>query len=221
MGGAVERIPLPPGSCAAIDASMLSIPSQILAAYRQRATVDTDVLRKKDPIHINNSYRTIIAAATIALENARINDGSPTSALLLGGGNCFDIPLEWLATRFDKVTLVDINPDRAEDSLNRIPSHLRPKVDIVIADVTGIQGELANKIQAAATTSTNADDFLTKLTVSLDTMTVRDKAPQLGTDYTFVSSHLLMSQFYRCLIMELAIHLILLLQIFLKLHNFD
>jgi len=56
--------------------------------------------------HLNHSRNLIIAAADIALEEHDSNE--PTRALIVGAGNCLDIPIKELVSRFDEVYLLDL-----------------------------------------------------------------------------------------------------------------
>lgn len=79
------------------------------------------------------------------LEGAGSHSGS---ALVLGLGNGLDIPLEELATRFEKVVAVDMDDEAMSRALSRLPKKLQKKVLCIQEDLTGLMLPLSNKIDS-------------------------------------------------------------------------
>jgi len=78
--------------------------------------------------HLENSCRVILAASDRCARREQ--------ALVLGSGHGFDLPLEELAGRFDRVTLVDaVHPLSLRWRARRLPN-----VALATADVTGRRG---------------------------------------------------------------------------------
>jgi hypothetical protein len=140
--------------------------------------------------HMERSKRHILSTADKAL--ARAPEGKTRKALILGAGNCLDIPLVGLAQRFDEVTLVDIDREGTEEAVREMDPALQRKMKIVVADVSGVMGEYTKIIKSAATLR-SVDQFRSVVS-SLSQISVANKAPDLGDDFTFVSSQLIMSQ---------------------------
>jgi hypothetical protein len=79
----------------------------------------------------------------------------PRLAVVLGAGKAYDLPLEELAQRFERVVLVDIDADALAETCNAtIKAALRPRVELRSMDVTGMTGRLARGIEAALDSST-------------------------------------------------------------------
>ena len=140
--------------------------------------------------HITNSKQAIIETANLAL--TRAPKDKPTKVFVLGSGNCFDIPLEKLA-EFDQVTLVELNGESTEKAVQRLAPDLQKKISIVVADIAGATKEFTTAIKSTADTSSSMEQFLTEASPIPRTVSVTG-GPDLGNDYTFVCSQLIMSQ---------------------------
>ena len=173
--------------------SVLSIPPATIDAFvAMNASIRSnhERLRAVYAEHVTNSKGAISKTAERAL--SRAPEGKQKTALILGAGNCLDIPLVDLTTKFDKVTLVEVDHKSTEAAVKELPRELQRKTEIVAADVTGFVGDFAGKIQPATVSS--LPEFLRRATTIAKQTDVRGKGPDLGTDYTFVSSQLVMTQ---------------------------
>ena len=144
--------------------------------------------------HLAKSKEEILRTATVALDRAP--KGQTTKALLLGVGNGLDIPLQELAEKFDHLTVVELDGKSTEKAIKQLSPDLQKKFRLVVADVTGIIGEYCEKIDGISDNSRYALSFFHKA----EQMTKNaieepiGRAPDVGNDYAFVSSHLLLSQ---------------------------
>ena len=78
----------------------------------------------------------------------------PRLAVVLGAGKAYDLPLEELAQRFERVVLLDIDADAlAETCKATIKEALRSRVELRSMDVTGVTARLARGIEAALDSS--------------------------------------------------------------------
>jgi hypothetical protein len=92
--------------------------------------------------HVDQSRRLILAAAE-AVE--------PRRAIVLGAGNCAEIPLAELAARFDEIVINDVDEKLLDEGL--AAAHLddaaAKKIRCHVADLTGATEPLLEKIAAA------------------------------------------------------------------------
>jgi len=146
--------------------------------------------------HRGNSKREILATARAAIERAPSD--RPRKAIILAAGECTDIPLRELAedSRLDEITLVDIDRRGVEEAVRGLPLHYRRKIKIVTADLTGIGGELVSAVTALESREPKPSklDFLRGIKKIVDGLRVRGRGPELGGDYAFVCSQLVMSR---------------------------
>ena len=78
--------------------------------------------------HIAQSRRAILEAVRLVRE--------PGTALVLGAGQCREVPLEELARTFDRVVLVDLDEASMSSAVDRLSGPLRRRVEIRVSDVT-------------------------------------------------------------------------------------
>lgn len=176
-----------------IHPSAQSIPAETVASFvKINAAIRRNHEQWKNIYaeHINNSKASILHTAERAL--SRTPHGKRKKALILGAGNCSDIPLPELTDRFDEVTLVEIDNESTERAVKDLSPAQQKKIKIVAADVTGIVGEFAEGINQTLTSP--LPDFLVRAAEVIREIDVTEKNPDLEDDYTFVSSHLVMSQ---------------------------
>lgn len=140
--------------------------------------------------HLIKSKKAILTTAERAI--SRAPDGIKKKALILGAGSCLDIPLAELADRFDEVTLLEVDFNSTETAVRNLTLERQRKIKIIAADATGIMGEFAGNIQRA--TASPLPDFLRIGAKIVHNTDPKEKAPDIGHDYTFVSSQLVMSQ---------------------------
>jgi hypothetical protein len=142
--------------------------------------------------HVVKSEQQIVATARDALVSAPPDQ--PTRALILGGGSCNDIPLKYLVAAFDHTTLVDISPAAAERAITQLPEGLLGKVSLVGAEASGILGTFASSMQELADSHADFHSFADAAAAHMASVEANDAPPKLAAPYTFVSSHLVMSQ---------------------------
>lgn len=75
----------------------------------------------------------------------------PRLAVVLGAGKAYDLPLEELARRFERVVLVDIDAEAmaASSAAAVREAQLRARLELRPMDVTGVSARLARGIQQA------------------------------------------------------------------------
>lgn len=78
----------------------------------------------------------------------------PGRVVVLGAGNCAEIPLAELVARFEHVTLNDVNGQLLEGAVAAaaLDEQARAKVDLHVADLTGVTETLVEKISTALAT---------------------------------------------------------------------
>lgn len=78
--------------------------------------------------HIQRSQLGILEAARLVRNRG--------TALVLGAGRCWEIPLQDLAAQFDRVVLADLDEPSMIAAVSTIPPPLQRKVEIRVSDVT-------------------------------------------------------------------------------------
>jgi hypothetical protein len=80
-----------------------------------------------------------------------VDVGRRESALIVGAGKIYDIPLRKLAERFARLILIDIDLDAMQESVERsdLPPSLRENLLLVQADVTGINDVFLERVRKA------------------------------------------------------------------------
>ena len=88
----------------------------------------------------------------------------PRLAVVLGAGKAYDLPLEELARRFERLVLVDIDAEAmaASSAAAVRDPKLRARLELRPMDVTGVAGRLARGIEAAMA-SPSPEDSLEQL----------------------------------------------------------
>jgi len=140
------------------------------------------------------SKKVIQETALLALKNAHKEGNSPTRAILLGTSTCTDIPLPWIANRFDETTIVDIDKWSVTTGFKQLSPTLRRKVNVVVTDLTGVGEDFKSALDTAKRQSSSGFDFLQRGNALFSEVSVEGCAPDLGKDYDFVCSHLVASQ---------------------------
>jgi hypothetical protein len=91
----------------------------------------------------------------------------PRLAVVLGAGKAYDLPLEELAQRFERLVLVDIDAGALAETCNAtVKAALRPRVELLPMDVTGVSARLARGIQeiiGGGTDAKSVEDSLQNL----------------------------------------------------------
>jgi len=178
-----------------IDPSLEAMPSEIREKYvTWNSSLDADFAEYwyLQAEHIALSQQHIAMTADEALRRAP--SGSPRRALLLGAGNCYDTPIAALADAFDSVTLVDVDTQASERTLASLTGRQLGKISLIGADVSGTMGPLLSDIYRLSKEHASYADFAAALTPVVDELPIFGVQPDIGRDYTFVSSQLLMTQ---------------------------
>lgn len=85
--------------------------------------------------HSPDHLRTIAASVEHAL--AARAPAAPGAAMVLGAGACTEVPLRRLAETCDSVLLVDVDVAGMTRARDELPAHLRPRINLLQADLTG------------------------------------------------------------------------------------
>lgn len=85
----------------------------------------------------------------------------PRLAVVFGAGKAYDLPLEELARRFERVVLVDIDAEAmaASSAAAVRDAKLRARLELRPMDVTGVAGRLARGIEAAMASPSPEDSL--------------------------------------------------------------
>jgi len=121
--------------------------------------------------HVAESARMILAAAAHA---------GRRRAIVLGAGKCQEIPLAELTAQFKHVLLVDLDRAALDEGLASaaLAHESRRKIDVVIADLTGLTDALTRRWREAIAGSPDPHDAIERFSA------VADKAQpaMLGTN---------------------------------------
>jgi hypothetical protein len=153
--------------------------------------------------HFAKSKEAIIATAKIALD--RVPKGQPKKALIFGIGHGFDTPLEELARSFDHITIVDCDKKSSEKAIMQLPPELQPKIKLVVDDITGVTHKYAIEMKEILKSSKKLTDFEKSAKEITDRMAAETtgRPPDVGKDYAFACSNLVLSQLGRLAYTEL------------------
>jgi hypothetical protein len=138
--------------------------------------------------HIGNSHGRILQAADAAQGRER--------ALVLGAGNCTEIPLEALAERFKQVVIVDLDRESLEQAVAALPPGIQKRVEIRVSDVTSFAQPMMERIRTAIEASATAKEAFENLGEILDAVPHFEKPPALP-DADLVVSSLVLSELDR------------------------
>jgi hypothetical protein len=138
--------------------------------------------------HIANSRRRILEAASLC--------GRHSTVLVLGAGNCTEIPLEELARRFDEVVLLDLDGASMAAAVEELPDELIPKVHLSIADVTRFAAPLMQRLWRAVDESENAAQAFERIAAALHSVEASDPLRALP-DADLIVSSLVLSELHR------------------------
>lgn len=180
---------------ARIDASLAVMPPEATVSYAwMNESTMQDYLANPTTQwdHLLRSMQAIRSTAQAALRRSR--PGEQRRALILGAGNCLDIPLEEIVDTFDHTTLVDVHVTSTEKALADLPSRLLGKVSLVGADVSGIMAGFITDMQRLGEEQATYDGFTAAAAAKVDSFDPKNKQPDVGRDYTFVCSQLLLTQ---------------------------
>jgi hypothetical protein len=91
-------------------------------------------------------------------------------ALVLGPGRCQEIPLAELAAQFDEVLLADQDYSVVAAGLAAadLPAESHAKLELRVADLTGLAGPLVRGWQSAVSAATDAQDAIGRMSAVVD-----------------------------------------------------
>jgi hypothetical protein len=137
--------------------------------------------------HVAESRRLIAAAGDTA---------HPGRAVVLGAGNCAEIPLAELAARFERVTLNDVDGELVEQGIVSagLDAAARAKIDVQVADLTGVTQTLLDKFDAAHLAASDPEQAIDEMARLVDDQTV-DAMPLAGK-YDLVVASCVLSQLH-------------------------
>jgi hypothetical protein len=138
--------------------------------------------------HVANSNRRILEAASLCERR--------TTALVLGAGNCTEIPLEELAGSFEQVVLADLDEASMTAAVEDLPDELIPKVRVSVGDVTRFAAPLMQGLLRAVETSETAEQAFERIEKVLSGLETDDTPPTLPEADLVVSS-LVLSELHR------------------------
>jgi hypothetical protein len=138
--------------------------------------------------HVANSHRRILEAAAQCERHSKV--------LVLGAGNCTEIPLEELARGFDEVVLTDLDDTSMAAAVEDLPDDLIPKVHVQVEDVTAFAAPLMRRLWQAVETSETAEVAFVRIGATLSGLEADDAATKLPAADLVVSS-LVLSELHR------------------------
>jgi hypothetical protein len=138
--------------------------------------------------HLENSHRRILEAAGRSERRS--------VALILGAGNCTEIPLEGLARMFVEVVLVDLDEESMAAAVADLPADLIPKVRLRVDDVTTFAAPLMRRLRQSVVASDAAEQAFGEIEKALDQLEAKESPFQLPEADLVVSS-LLLSELHR------------------------
>jgi hypothetical protein len=138
--------------------------------------------------HVANSQRRILEAASACERRS--------TALVLGAGNCTEIPLEELARSFDEVVLTDLDDASMAAAVEDLPEDLIPKVRLQVEDVTGFAAPLMQRLWQAVEKCETAEQAFERIGESLSGLEADAPPPKLPEADLVVSS-LVLSELHR------------------------
>ena len=130
--------------------------------------------------HLEQSRRGILEAARLVQE--------PGTALVLGAGECREVPLQELARTFDRVVLVDLDEASMRSAVARLPEALRRSVDIRVSDVTSFAEPLMKATARIVDRAQTASQAFTELESLYGSIEALRRFPDLPQADLVVSS---------------------------------
>lgn len=176
-----------------IDPSAQGLPSAMKQEYAQ--TINGIAYERKkyshlQANHIEASKRDIAETAEQALRQSRQKRVERT-ALILGAGTCLDIPMSDILEGFDHTTVLDVDTGHTERFLSELPPKLLGKVSLIRAEVSGMARGLYDVFEKSDGSSYGR--FISSAAAMVDLLDATSSPVELK-NYTFVCSHLLMTQ---------------------------
>ncbi len=138
--------------------------------------------------HVAQSHRRILEAASHCEHRSK--------TLVLGAGNCTEIPLEELARSFDEVVLADLDDASMAAAVDELPDDLAAKVHIQVQDVTTFAAPLMRRLWHAVESSETAEQGLERIAGTLTGLD-NDAAAAKLPEADLVVSSLVLSELHR------------------------
>ena len=90
-----------------------------------------------------------LATCHKAFNNSLVKVKKPQKALILGSGNCSDIPLWELVSKFSdgEINFLDFDSVATPLFLNQLKTNKKRKVNFLVEDMCGINSEIFDKIE--------------------------------------------------------------------------
>jgi len=166
--------------------------------------------------HLNHSRNLILKAAELTLEGHK--DDSPKRVLVIGAGNCLDIPLKELTDMFDEVYLLDLaykttaaiadtgvyyelKEEEGDWQVEKkyLTEEERGKLHFILADAAGGAAfEIAKRVEELIQKPTVAQDDVLKIpqNITLGQLPFEDGYFDLITSSTVLSDFLTLAEDY-------------------------
>jgi hypothetical protein len=138
--------------------------------------------------HIANSQRRILEAASRCERRS--------TAVILGAGNCTEIPLQELASTFDEVVLLDLDDASMTAAAEDLPDQLIPKVRLQVEDVTAFAAPLMRRVWIAVGESETAEQAFERIGDTLNALQAEEVPPK-PIEADLVVSSLVLSELHR------------------------
>lgn len=138
--------------------------------------------------HIERSQLGILEAARLVRRRG--------TALVLGAGRCWEIPLRELASEFDRVVLVDLDEPSMTAAVSTLPAALQRKVRIRVSDVTSFAESLMAATARVVEQAQTAAEAFVALESLYDRIELLRRLPDLPQADLVISS-LVLSELVR------------------------
>ena len=111
--------------------------------------------------HVEESRRLIRAAA---------EEVQAGRAVVLGAGNCAEIPLAELAARFEHLTLNDVDGKLLDQAIEAagLDEAARAKIEVRVADLTGVTDPILEKIDGVLSAISDVDTAIERMATIVD-----------------------------------------------------
>jgi hypothetical protein len=117
---------------------------------------------------------------------------APARALVLGAGQCAEIPLAEIAARFARVTLNDIAREPLETALAGVDAASRTKITLHVEDLTGVVERLFGRIRERIASARDAAAASAAMSRLLDAR--RRRRPAIAGPFDLVIASCVLSQ---------------------------
>lgn len=124
---------------------------------------------------------------------ARGFEGVQNTALILGAGRGFDLPLEKLAARFKHIVLVDMDLEQPRRAVESLPQEQRSQFTIEKFDLTGLYRALGEEVEKLVSQKLGYDQFIDRIFALLPKL-AREELDYDRLKASFVCSSLICSQ---------------------------